>query len=121
MFRQATGNIILPCAAQSRSILTRGVVVVLVLVAVAVAVVVVVVVVGGGVVVVAVVVAVTVAVVGVVVVGGGGGGVAVAAAVAVLVWLLFYGPSTHFRSFRARSVNLATLFLGKPPRQFTST
>ena len=34
---------------------------------------------------------------------------------------LFYGPSTHFRSFRARSVNLATLFLGKPPRQFTST
>ena len=27
----------------------------------------------------------------------------------------------HFRSFRARSVNLATLFLGKPPRQFTST
>ena len=38
-----------------------------------------------------------------------------------LVWFLFYGPSTHFRSFRARSVNLATLFLGKPPRQFTST
>ena len=36
-----------------------------------------------------------------------------------LVWFLFYGPSTHFRSFRARSVNLATLFLGKPPRQFT--
>ena len=36
-------------------------------------------------------------------------------------WFLFYGPSTHFRSFRARSVNLATLFLGKPPRQFTST
>ena len=27
-----------------------------------------------------------------------------------LVWFLFYGPSTHFRSFRARSVNLATLF-----------
>ena len=26
-----------------------------------------------------------------------------------------------FRSFRARSVNLATLFLGKPPRQFTGT
>ena len=26
-----------------------------------------------------------------------------------LVWFLFYGPSTHFRSFRARSVNLATL------------
>ena len=38
-----------------------------------------------------------------------------------LVWFLFYGPSTHFRSFRARSVNLATLFLGKPPWQFTST
>ena len=38
-----------------------------------------------------------------------------------LVWFLFYGPSTHFRSFRARSVNLATLFLGKSPRQFTST
>ena len=38
-------------------------------------------------------------------------------------WLggfVFYGPSTHFRSFRARSVNLATLFLGEPPRQFTS-
>ena len=32
----------------------------------------------------------------------------------VLVWFLFYGPSTHFRSFRARSVNLATLFLGNP-------
>ena len=39
----------------------------------------------------------------------------------VLVWFLFYGPSTHFRSFWVRSVNLATLFLGKPPRQFTST
>ena len=38
-----------------------------------------------------------------------------------LVWFLFYGPSTHFRSFQAWSVNLATLFLGKPPRQFTST
>ena len=38
-----------------------------------------------------------------------------------LVWFLFYGPSTHFRSFRAQSVNLATLFLGKPLRQFTST
>ena len=37
-----------------------------------------------------------------------------------LVVLVFYGSSTHFRSFRARSVNLATLFLGKPPRQFTS-
>ena len=38
-----------------------------------------------------------------------------------LVWFLFYGPSTYFRSFRARSVTLTTLFLGKPPRQFTST
>ena len=38
-----------------------------------------------------------------------------------LVVLVFYGPSTHFRSFRARSVNLATLFLGKSPRQFVST
>ena len=35
--------------------------------------------------------------------------------------LVFYGPSTHFRSVRARSVNLAPLFLGKPPRQFSST
>ena len=38
-----------------------------------------------------------------------------------LVVLMFYGPSAHFRSFRTRSVNLATLFLGKPPWQFTST
>ena len=38
-----------------------------------------------------------------------------------LVWFLFYGPSTRFRSFRARSVNLVTPFLGKPPRQFPST
>ena len=38
-----------------------------------------------------------------------------------LVWFLFYGPSTHFRSFRARSVSLTTLFLGKPSKQFTST
>ena len=30
-------------------------------------------------------------------------------------------PSRHFRSFRARSVTLTTLFLGKPPRQFTTT
>ena len=29
-------------------------------------------------------------------------------------------PFNTFRSFRARSVTLATLFLGKPPRQFTS-
>ena len=41
--------------------------------------------------------------------------------VVVVVVVVFYGPSTHFRSFRARSVNLATLFLGKPPRHFTST
>ena len=34
-----------------------------------------------------------------------------------LVVLVFYGPSTHFRSFRVRSINLATLFLRKPPRQ----
>ena len=38
-----------------------------------------------------------------------------------LVVLMFYGPSTHFRSFRACSVDLATLFLCKPPRQLTST
>ena len=40
--------------------------------------------------------------------------------VVVVVVLVFYGPST-LRSFRARSVNLSTLFLGIPPRQFTST
>ena len=40
---------------------------------------------------------------------------------AVVVVLLFYGPSTYFRLFPARSVNLATLLLGKPLRQFTST
>ena len=28
------------------------------------------------------------------------------------VWFLFYGPSTHFRSFRARSITLTTLLLG---------
>ena len=39
----------------------------------------------------------------------------------VVVVLVFYGSLTHFRSFRAQSVNLATAFLGKPPRQFTST
>ena len=38
-----------------------------------------------------------------------------------LIWFLFYGPSTHFRSFWAWLVNLATLFLGKPPRQFISS
>ena len=30
-------------------------------------------------------------------------------------------PSTHFKSFQARSVTLTTFFLGKPPRQLTST
>ena len=39
----------------------------------------------------------------------------------LLVVLVFYGPSTHFMSFRVRSVNLATLFLSKHPRQFTSS
>ena len=39
----------------------------------------------------------------------------------VVVELVFYGPSIHFKSFRARSVNLSTLFLDKSPRQFTST
>ena len=39
----------------------------------------------------------------------------------VVVELVFYSPSKHFMSFRARSVNLVTLFLGKPPRQLTST
>ena len=38
-----------------------------------------------------------------------------------LVVLVFSGPSTHFMSFRARSVNLAMLFLNKPPWQFTSS
>ena len=38
--------------------------------------------------------------------------------IVVVVVLVFYGPSTHFRSFRARSVNLSTLLLDKPPRQF---
>ena len=38
-----------------------------------------------------------------------------------LVVLVFYGPSTHFRSFRGWSVNLVRLFFGKPPLQFTST
>ena len=32
----------------------------------------------------------------------------------VLVYSLFYGPSTQFRSFRARSVTRTTLFQGKP-------
>ena len=39
----------------------------------------------------------------------------------LFVVLVFYGPSTLFMSFRARSVNLSLLFLEKPPRQFTST
>ena len=41
--------------------------------------------------------------------------------VVVDVVLVFYGPLTLFRSFRfrARSVNLSTLFLDKPPRQST--
>ena len=38
-----------------------------------------------------------------------------------VVELVFYDPSTLLRPFRARSVNLYTLFLGKPLRQFTST
>ena len=38
-----------------------------------------------------------------------------------VVVFVFYGLSTLFRSFQARSVILSTLFLGKPPRQFTST
>ena len=35
--------------------------------------------------------------------------------------LVFYGPLTLLRSCRARSINLSTLFLGKPLKQFTST
>ena len=45
----------------------------------------------------------------------------IAVHVVVVVVFVFYGPSTFFRSFRARSVILSTAFLGKPPRQFTST
>ena len=41
--------------------------------------------------------------------------------IVVIVELVFYGPSTLLRSFQVWSVNLSTLFLGKPPRQFTST
>ena len=37
-----------------------------------------------------------------------------------VVVLVFYGSSTLLRSFRARLVNLSTLFPGNPPRQFTS-
>ena len=42
-----------------------------------------------------------------------------------LIWLVGWlcgvvRPFDTFRSFRVRSVNLATLFLGKLPRQFTS-
>ena len=36
----------------------------------------------------------------------------------VLVSFLFYGPSTHLRSFRARSVTLTTLILGKTVYQY---
>ena len=36
----------------------------------------------------------------------------------VVVVLVFYGPSTLFRSFWVQSVNLSTMYLGKPPRQF---
>ena len=39
----------------------------------------------------------------------------------VVVVFVFYGPSTLFMSFLARSVNLSTLFMGKHPKQFTST
>ena len=38
---------------------------------------------------------------------------ACASAQSCWLYLVFYGHSTHFRSFRARSVNLAILFLGK--------
>ena len=36
-------------------------------------------------------------------------------------WISVLRPFNTFRSFRLRSVNLATLLLGKPLRQFTST
>ena len=40
----------------------------------------------------------------------------------VLIWYNFcFTALQHILVFRARSVNLATLFLGEPPRQFTST
>ena len=39
----------------------------------------------------------------------------------VVIVLVFYCPSTLFRSFWVRSVNLSIMFLGKPPKQFTST
>ena len=54
---------------------------------------------------------------------GGGGGCAASASPGFVGWLklVFYGTSRHVMSFRARSINLATLFLGKPPRKFTST
>ena len=40
-----------------------------------------------------------------------------------IVWLCwcFYGPSTYFRSFQARSVNLPPLFLGKPPTPYATS
>ena len=39
----------------------------------------------------------------------------------VLIDLLFYGSSTLLRSFRARSVNLSTLFLDRLSKRLTST
>ena len=39
----------------------------------------------------------------------------------VAVELVFYSPMTHFKSFLTWLVNPAPLFLGKPPRQFTSS
>ena len=39
----------------------------------------------------------------------------------VVGFIGIFRPFDTFRSFRARSVNLATLFLGKHPRQFTNT
>ena len=38
--------------------------------------------------------------------------------VVVVVVLVFYGPSVLCRSFRARSVNLSTPYLGKPPTNY---
>ena len=41
----------------------------------------------------------------------------------ILFWFDFCLTAIQhiFRSFRARLVTLTTLFLGKPPKQFTST
>ena len=38
----------------------------------------------------------------------------------VVVVMVFYSPSTLFRSYWAQSVNLSTLFLDKPPSQFVN-